>query len=131
MAGRSKGKQANLIKQIREVIYDLGKPVTLREILENCTHLSKTPTRQRLSNVLRKKDFGVTSHYKSSTAVKLSRADNSRYECSLYWVADTEGIAQIPKCTVCGVSIKVQRKGAKKCSDCYKLMKGGERRNGN
>tara|TARA_R100000458_G_C8009525_1_gene74223 strand:- start:98 stop:493 length:396 start_codon:yes stop_codon:yes gene_type:complete len=130
MAGRSKGKQAHLIKQIREVIYDLGKPVTLREILENCTHLSKTLTQQRLSNILRKKDFVVISHFKSSTAAKISRADNSHYKCNLYWLADTEGIASIPKCTVCGVNIKMQRKGALRCSDCYKLMKEGERRNG-
>jgi len=130
MTGKTKGKQSHLIKQIREVIYDLGKPVTLQEILDSCTHLNRKPTPRQLSNILRKKEFVVTSHYKSSTAAKISRGDNSRYKCNLYWVADTESITAIPKCTVCGINIKMQRKGALRCSDCYKLMKGGERRNG-
>ena len=96
MAGKRKGRKTHLVKQIREVIYDLGKPVTLQEILDNCSHLSRKPTKQRLSNVLRKKEFVVTSHYKSSTATKVCRVDNSRYDCNLYWVTDTENIASIP-----------------------------------
>jgi hypothetical protein len=130
MTGKTKGRKTHLIKQIREVIYDLGRPVTLQEILDNCTHIKQKPTKQRLSNVLRKKEFVVTSHYKSSTAVKVCRVDNSRYDCNLYWVADTENIASIPKCVVCGINIKTTRMQSQKCSDCYKLTKKGERRNG-
>ena len=139
MVGKKKGRKSHLIKQIREVIYDLGQPVSLREILDSCTHLNQKPTPQRLSNVLRKKEFVVTAHYKSIDAPKIERlrcddyrtkVNTGSYKCNLYWVADTEGIASIPKCTVCGINIKMQRKGAKRCSDCYKLMKGRERRNG-
>jgi len=140
MAGKKKGRKTHLIKQIREVIYDLGRPVTLHEILDHCTHLKHKPTSQRLTNILRKKEFVVTSHYTSRDATKVERLrsdwfdmelNRGSYKCNLYWVADTEGITAIPKCTVCGINIKMQRKGALRCSDCYKLMKGGERRNGN
>ena len=131
MGGKKKGRKSHLIKQIREVIYDLGRPVTLQEILDNCSHLSRKPTKQRLSNILRKKEFIVTSHYKSSTAAKVSRVDNSRYDCNLYWVTDTENIASIPKCVICFINIKMTRIESQKCSDCYKLTKKGERRNGN
>ena len=124
-----KGKRRILIRQIRESIYDIGRPATAQEILDNSSHLQRMPTVLELVNVLRvHKEFITTSHHTSKGATKVGRRGDghANYSCNLYWVADTNNIAPLRKCRTCGCNI-AKKRDANTCSTCYMKTKRKER----
>lgn len=122
-----KGKRKHLIRQIRESLYDIGRPATVQEILDNSSHLQRMPTVLELANVLRvHKEFIITSHHTSKSATKIDRNGDGNYSCNLYWVADTNNIAPLRKCRTCGCNI-AKKRDANTCSSCYMKIKRKER----
>ena len=49
-----KGRRTKLIKQLQEIIYDIGEPATAGEILSKCNHLRYAPTMNQLCMMLRR-----------------------------------------------------------------------------
>ena len=118
-----KGRRNMLIRQIREAIYDIGRPATAHEILDHCTHMRNVPTMNQLCGMMRRRgEFIITD----SVRVGRTRSD-SFYGAHLYWVADTQNIASIRKCKVCGDNMPRQSNESQTCTECYKQMKKKER----
>ena len=119
-----KGRRTKLIKQLREVIYDIGEPATAAEILSRCTHLRYAPTMNQLCMMLRRhSEFTIVGSAKSKTAT-------GTYNAHLYWLDDdTNEILKLLKCSICGDTVpKRCSNNLQKCSECYKKMKRKERR---
>ena len=116
-----KGRRNMLIRQIREVIYDIGRPATAREILDNCAHMKNAPTMNQLCGMMRRRsEFIITDNIRTPTMTGM-------YGAHLYWVANTDGISEILKCKKCGESILKLSNGSRVCSECYKHLKRKER----
>ena len=121
-----KGRRTKLIKQLQEVIYDIGKPATAAEISSKCTHLRYAPTMNQLCMMLRRhSEFTIVGHTMSKTKSGLGT-----YKANLYWLhEDTDGISELLKCTIWGDSIPKRHTREKQmCSECYKKHKKEERR---
>lgn len=119
-----KGRRTKLIKQLQEIIYDIGEPATAGEILSKCNHLRYAPTMNQLCMMLRRhSEFTIVGSTKSKTAT-------GTYDAHLYWLdEDTGEVSKLLKCTICGDPVpKRCSNDSQKCSECYKKMKRKERR---
>jgi hypothetical protein len=119
-----KGRRSKLIKQLQEVIYDIGSPATAAEILSKCAHLRYAPTMNQLCMMLRRhSEFTIVGTTRSKTAT-------GTYDAHLYWLHDdTDKISKLLKCRICEEAIpKRHTHEAQMCAECYKNQKRKERR---
>lgn len=118
-----KGRRTKLIKQLQEIIYDIGRPASAAEILSACAHLRYAPTMNQLCMMLRRhKEFTIIGTAKRETVT-------GKYDAKLYWLSNVDEISKLLKCMICGDSVpKRHTKEAQMCSECYKKMKRKERR---
>jgi len=118
-----KGRRKKLIKQLQEVIYDIGKPATAGEILSNCFHLRNAPTMNQLCMMLRRhSEFTIVGTIKRATTT-------GDYSAKLYWLSNTDEISKLLKCSICKETMpKRCTNSMQKCSICYKEFQKQERR---
>jgi len=118
-----KGRRTKLIKQLQEIIYDIGKPASAAEILSGCAHLRYAPTMNQLCMMLRRhREFTIIGTAKRKTVT-------GNYDAKLYWLSNTDEISKLLKCTICERPMaKRHTHEAQMCSECYKAHKRKERR---